>query len=163
MVGYWLECLRQGVQQVGSAECLEVSCELAGTVGVSEQQPGLDVPLLRGFGEIGRGDQDRLSVDRDELGVEACPLFAVHVQGARIVPDLGAGLPRPVLLPELLGKTQDDAFVGRGVGESPTDIHVQDYLDGRRFLHPLGQGFENGSRLMEGVTRDDNLGLSSQK
>lgn len=56
---------------------------------VSDEDAGLDVPLVSGLGEIGRCDEGSVLVDDDALGMEAGPLFSFIAKRSGVVEDLG--------------------------------------------------------------------------
>ena len=57
-------------EQVRRHERLELVAERAREGRVIDDDAGLDVPLLGGLGEVGRGDEGAAVVDDDALGVE---------------------------------------------------------------------------------------------
>lgn len=63
--------LQESFQYLASDERFELIAQAARHAGLADENPGLDVPLVGGLGEVCRGDEGLLVIDDDALGVQA--------------------------------------------------------------------------------------------
>lgn len=134
-------CSGQVGEGAGVDEGVEVGGDLAGEVGVVEEEAGLDVALLAGLGEVGGGEEDSAAVDEDELGVLDGAGGGIGMEGAGVVEELGEEVAGPEVAAEAVEEAGAE-FVLRAAMVAGAAFDVDDEADreAREVAHAFGDG-----------------------
>ena len=123
-------------------ESVELCPQSPSEDAVGDDGARLDVPLVGGLREVGRGDEGPVVVDDDALGVEAGARLALGRQRPGVVEGLGESLARPQVVLEGVRELPQENGVGGVVPLFPMDVDEEPHPQIRLSIHPACQGPE---------------------